>query len=117
MPPRDPAIASWGTLSGASLTSDRRANCSGGQLDAATMSGSYVVVFQVYVALPLRARELFGAQAGMVTGAMLAVSALAAITGQLKLTTWAKQRMDGPRAIICGLLVMGVAFLPLLPGP
>lgn len=25
--------------------------------------------------------------------------------------------MDGPCAIICGLLVMGVVFLPLLPGP
>lgn len=45
------------------------------------MSGSYVLVLQVYLALPLRARELFGAQAGMVTGAMFAISALAAVTG------------------------------------
>jgi len=86
-------------------------------LFAAAMAGSYVLAFQVYLALPLRARALFGPNAGLVTGAVFAVSALAAVTGQLKLTAWAKQRLDGPRAITVGLLLMGAAFLPLLPGP
>ncbi|WP_210577135.1 MFS transporter [Streptomyces sp. GESEQ-4] len=84
-------------------------------LFAAAMSGSYVLAFQVYLALPLRARELFGERAGLVTGAVFAVSALAALSGQLKLTAWAKQNLSGPRAIVYGLVVMGVAFLPLLP--
>lgn len=86
-------------------------------LFAAVMSGSYVLAFQVYLALPLRARELFGDQTGLVTGAIFAVSALAALSGQLKLTAWAKRNLSGPRAIAYGLVVMGVAFLPLLPGP
>jgi MFS family permease len=85
-------------------------------LFAAAMSGSYVLAFQVYLALPLRARELFGERTGLVTGAVFAVSALAALSGQLKLTAWAKQNLSGPRAIVYGLMVMGAAFLPLLPG-
>ncbi|WP_330308435.1 MULTISPECIES: MFS transporter [unclassified Streptomyces] len=86
-------------------------------LFAAAMTGSYVLAFQVYLALPLRARELFGDRTGLVTGAIFAISALAALSGQLKLTVWAKRNLSGPRAIAYGLAVMGVAFLPLLPGP
>ncbi|MEU9606515.1 MFS transporter [Streptomyces sp. NPDC048057] len=83
-------------------------------LFAIAMSGSYVLAFQVYLALPLRAREVFGADAGRVTGAVFAASALAAVLGQLRLTEWAKRTFAGPRAIAVGLLVMGTAFLPLL---
>ncbi|MDK9494433.1 MFS transporter [Streptomyces katrae] len=86
-------------------------------LFSAAMSGSYVLAFQVYLALPLRARELFGEQTGLVTGAVFAVSALAALAGQLKLTEWARRTLSGPRAITWGLTVMGASFLPLLPGP
>ncbi|MFI6941294.1 MDR family MFS transporter [Streptomyces sp. NPDC050418] len=85
-------------------------------LFALAMSGSYVLAFQVYLALPLRARELFGERTGLVTGAVFAFSALAALSGQLRLTAWAKRRLSGPRAIALGLLVMGAAFLPVLPG-
>ncbi|MGW3448607.1 MDR family MFS transporter [Streptomyces sp. NPDC001076] len=85
-------------------------------LFATAMSGSYLLAFQVYLALPLRARELFGERTGVVTGAVFAVSALAALSGQLRLTAWAKRNLPGPRAIVCGLAVMGAAFLPMLPG-
>ncbi|MEU9069883.1 MULTISPECIES: MFS transporter [Streptomyces] len=86
-------------------------------LFACTMSGSYVLAFQVYLALPLRARELFGGQTGLVTGAVFATSALAALSGQLKLTAWAKRTLTGPKAIAWGLALMGLAFLPVLPSP
>lgn len=85
-------------------------------LFAAAMSGSYVLAFQVYLALPLRARELFGDRTGLVTGVIFSVSALAALSGQLKLTSWAKKNLPGPRAIVYGLAAMGAAFVPLLPG-
>ncbi|WP_327660557.1 MULTISPECIES: MDR family MFS transporter [unclassified Streptomyces] len=84
-------------------------------LFAVAMTGSYVLAFQVYLALPLRAREVFGDRTGTVTGVIFAVSALAALSGQLRLTAWAKRTMSGPRAIACGLALMGLAFLPLLP--
>ncbi|MFG3133544.1 MFS transporter [Streptomyces tendae] len=86
-------------------------------LFACAMSGSYVLAFQVYLALPLRARELFGGQTGLVTGAVFATSALAALSGQLKLTAWAKRTLTGPKAIAWGLALMGLAFLPVLPSP
>ncbi|MEU8567096.1 MFS transporter [Streptomyces pathocidini] len=86
-------------------------------LFSAAMTGSYVLAFQVYLALPLRARELFGDRSGLITGAVFAVSALAGVSGQLKLTGWAKRHLPGPRAIVWGLALMGAAFLPLLPGP
>ncbi|MCN9244081.1 MFS transporter [Streptomyces sp. RY43-2] len=86
-------------------------------LFTAAMTGSYVLAFQVYLALPLRARALFGDRTGMVTGAVFAVSALAALSGQLRLTTWAQRTLAGPQAIAYGLMVMGAAFAPLLPGP
>ncbi|MFG1665198.1 MFS transporter [Streptomyces sp. Y7] len=85
-------------------------------LFAAAMSGSYLLAFQVYLALPLKARELFGAQTGLVTGVIFSVSAAAALSGQLKLTAWAKRQLSGPQAIAYGLALMGAAFLPLLPG-
>ncbi|MFF9765473.1 MFS transporter [Streptomyces sp. NPDC014636] len=84
-------------------------------LFAAAMSGSYVLAFQVYLALPLHARELFGPRTGPVTGAVFAASALAALAGQLKLTAWAQRTLSAPRAVSYGLAVMGAAFLPLLP--
>ncbi|MEU6672327.1 pyridoxal-phosphate dependent enzyme [Streptomyces sp. NPDC046727] len=84
-------------------------------LFAAAMSGSYVLAFQVYLALPLHARELFGRQTGVVTGLVFAASASAAPAGQLKLTAWAQRTLSGPQAVVCGLVVMGAAFLPLLP--
>lgn len=86
-------------------------------LFAAAMTGSYVLAFQIYLALPLRARELFGDRTGAVTGAIFAVSAVAALSGQLKLTAWAQRTMPGARAIACGLALMGTAFLPLLVRP
>ncbi|GAA3137880.1 MFS transporter [Streptomyces echinatus] len=84
-------------------------------LFAAAMSGSYVLAFQVYLALPLHARALFGRHAGAATGAVFAASALAALAGQLRLTGWAQRVLSGPQTVACGLAVMGAAFLPLLP--
>ncbi|MEU6892436.1 MFS transporter [Streptomyces sp. NPDC046557] len=83
-------------------------------LFSAAMAGSYLLAFQTYLALPLRARTLFGDGAGTAMGVAFAVSALVAVVGQLRLTDWARERLDAPRAIAIGLAVMGAAFLPML---
>jgi len=116
LPARPPTARSAGTT-WRSVAADWRAVAANRPflLFAAAMSGSYLLAFQVYLALPLHARELFGAQTGLVTGAVFAVSALAALSGQLRLTAWAKRNLPGPRAIAYGLVVMGAGFLPLLP--
>ncbi|MEV0143823.1 MULTISPECIES: MFS transporter [unclassified Nonomuraea] len=72
------------------------------------MAGSYVLSFQVYLALPLALGD---------TGAvslLFVVSALVAIAGQLRITDWARRRWSGPQAIVRGLALMAMAFAPLL---
>ncbi|SFY40344.1 MFS transporter [Streptomyces atratus] len=86
-------------------------------LFSAAMAGSYLLAFQTYLALPLQARTLLGDGNGTAMGVVFAVSALVAVAGQLRLTDWARKRLDPPKAIALGLAMMGAAFLPLLPGP
>ncbi|MER7077767.1 MDR family MFS transporter [Saccharopolyspora kobensis] len=78
------------------------------------MIGSYVLSFQVYLALPLEARRLAGdGMAGTAVAASLfAVSGLLAIAGQLRITAWCERRWDPGVCLVVGLLVMGAAFLP-----
>jgi predicted MFS family arabinose efflux permease len=80
------------------------------------MVGSYVMSFQVYLALPLEVHRLGGdGTFGTAAVAILfAVSGLSTIVGQTKVTAWCKARMESGRAIGLGLLTMGFAFLPLL---
>ncbi|NUW38436.1 MFS transporter [Nonomuraea sp. SMC257] len=78
-------------------------------LFSTAMAGSSVLSFQVYLALPL----LLG-DAGAV-GSLFVVSALVAIAGQLRITDWARRRWSGPQAVVRGLALMAIAFLPLVP--
>jgi MFS family permease len=85
-------------------------------LFSGAMIGSYVLSFQVYLALPLEARRLGGeGEAGTAAVALLfAVSGLSTIVGQTRVTAWCKARMEPGRALAWGLLTMGLAFVPLL---
>ncbi|WP_319055441.1 MDR family MFS transporter [Streptomyces europaeiscabiei] len=80
------------------------------------MIGSYVMSFQVYLALPLEVRRLGGEGTfGTAAVALLfAVSGASTILGQTKVTAWCKARMEPGRALTWGLLAMGLAFVPLL---
>ncbi|WP_030675259.1 MFS transporter [Streptomyces sp. NRRL B-1347] len=85
-------------------------------LFSTAMIGSYVLSFQVYLALPLDVRRLGGdGQFGTVAvAALFAVSGLSTIVGQTKVTAWCKARYEPGEALVRGLAVMGVAFVPLL---
>ncbi|MEW2390682.1 MFS transporter [Streptomyces venezuelae] len=85
-------------------------------LFSTAMIGSYVLTFQVYLALPLEVRRLGGdGDFGTVAVALLfAASGLATILGQTRVTAWCKERLAPGRALARGLLCMGVAFVPLL---
>ncbi|WP_052744177.1 MFS transporter [Streptomyces odonnellii] len=48
------------------------------------------------------------------TGALFAISGLATIFGQTRVTAWCTQHWSSSRAITIGLALMGVAFVPLL---
>ncbi|MGP3984889.1 MDR family MFS transporter [Streptomyces sp. KR80] len=85
-------------------------------LFSAAMIGSYVMSFQVYLALPLEVRRVGGeGEFGTAAVAVLfAVSGLSTILFQTKVTAWCKARMAPGRALTWGLVTMGVAFVPLL---
>ncbi|KPC61280.1 MFS transporter [Streptomyces chattanoogensis] len=85
-------------------------------LFSAAMIGSYVLSFQVYLALPLEVRRLGGeGTSGTAAVAVLfAVSGLSTILWQTKVTAWCKARREPGRAPALGLLTMGAAFVPLL---
>ncbi|MEU2930797.1 MFS transporter [Streptomyces sp. NPDC007251] len=85
-------------------------------LFSAAMIGSYVLSFQVYLALPLQAHHVAPDSGDAVTTALFAVSAAVAVAGQLKITTWARARWSAQRAIVYGIALMGAAFLPLTVG-
>ncbi|SCF86311.1 Major Facilitator Superfamily protein [Streptomyces sp. Ncost-T6T-2b] len=82
-------------------------------LFSAAMTGSYVLTFQVYLALPLAAGAFLGANATEVTSGLFVVSAAIAVVGQLRLTAWAKKRWSSHRALAVGLSLLGLAFVPL----
>ncbi|MFD9379352.1 MFS transporter [Streptomyces sp. NPDC059999] len=82
------------------------------------MIGSYVLTFQVYLALPLAAGDALGDVAGTrATSGLFVVSAAVAVAGQLRLTGWAKRHWSAGQALVRGLAVMGLAFLPLVITP
>ncbi|WP_405816507.1 MFS transporter [Streptomyces sp. NBC_01390] len=85
-------------------------------LFATAMIGSYVLTFQVYLALPLEVRRLGGdGEFGTAAVALLfAASGLATIFGQTRVTAWCKARLEPGQALAWGLLSMGLAFVPLL---
>ncbi|OLT13892.1 MFS transporter [Actinomadura sp. CNU-125] len=75
------------------------------------MIGSYVLNFQVYLGLPIEMRRLTGGELGVTL--MFALSGAMAIAGQLRVTAWAKARWEPAQAIVRGLLLMGLSFVPI----
>ncbi|WP_328680666.1 MFS transporter [Streptomyces sp. NBC_00322] len=85
-------------------------------LFSAAMTGSYVLSFQVFLALPLQVRLAGGdGPAGAAATALLfAASGLSTILFQTRVTAWCAARMAPGRALTWGLVTMGAAFVPLL---
>jgi hypothetical protein len=79
---------------------------------AATMFASYALVFQITFGLPLEIRRVTGGH-GWVT-ALFLISAILGLAGQVRLTTWCERRWTPGQAMIRGLVVMGVSFVPLM---
>ncbi|MEV6097638.1 MFS transporter [Nocardia sp. NPDC051981] len=86
---------------------------------ALAMIGSYVLSFQVYLALPLQAEYLARERAQTVTSALFVISGLVAVAGQLRITAWFRKRWGTGRGLVVGVALLAVAFVPLaiLPVP
>ncbi|MEU0488808.1 MFS transporter [Nocardiopsis sp. NPDC006139] len=87
------------------------------------MAGSYVLGFQVYLALPLATRQaviaggLDAVHGQVAVAALFVVSALVTIAGQVRLASWVQRRWGPEQALPGGVLIMAAAFLPMLLSP
>ncbi|WP_081511559.1 MFS transporter [Nocardia donostiensis] len=83
------------------------------------MIGSYVLSFQVYLALPLQAEYVAGEHSRVLVSALFVVSGVVAVAGQLRITGWFRARWGTGRSLVVGMTILAVAFVPLLavPGP
>ncbi|MGB0438013.1 MAG: MFS transporter [Mycobacterium sp.] len=88
-------------------------------LFSAAMIGSYVLTFQVYLALPLQAGLISGTKQSetVLVTAIFVMSGLIAIGGQVRLTRWLGTRLGSGRSLVMGMVIIASAFLPLVLVP
>lgn len=86
-------------------------------LFAAAMTGSYVLSFQINLALPLQASRLAPGSHSLLVAALFAVSGLTAVGGQLRITRWFAERWGTRRSLAVGLTITAASFLPLIVVP
>ncbi|MCH9728561.1 MAG: MFS transporter [Actinomycetia bacterium] len=88
-------------------------------LFSAAMIGSYVLTFQVYLALPLQAGLISGTQQSetLLVAAIFVVSGVIAIGGQVRLTRWLGIRLGSGRSLVAGMCIVAAAFVPLMVLP
>ncbi|MBF6299635.1 MFS transporter [Nocardia amamiensis] len=86
---------------------------------AVAMIGSYVLSFQVYLALPLQAEYVAGARSQTLTSAIFVISGVVAVAGQLRITAWLQARWGSGHSLVVGMGILAAAFLPLavIAGP
>lgn len=85
-------------------------------LFATAMICSYVLSFQVYLALPLEVRRVGGDGNATTIGvaALFVASGLLTVLAQTRITAWCKTRIPAGHALAVGLVLMASAFVPLL---
>lgn len=86
-------------------------------LFATAMIGSYVLLFQVYLALPLHAKALAPGAESVLVAAIFVISGVVAVGGQLKITRWFAQRWGAGRSLAIGITVQALSFVPLMVLP
>ncbi|MFN8632992.1 MAG: MFS transporter [Chloroflexota bacterium] len=80
------------------------------------MFGYFALINQEYLGIPLEVRRVTGGDASL--GALFALSAAIGILGSVPVTSFSKARLGAPRAMQVGMLLLGLAFVPLwLAGP
>ncbi|WP_280188377.1 MFS transporter [Nocardia gipuzkoensis] len=84
---------------------------------AVAMIGSYVLSFQVYLALPLQAEFIAGARSQALVSALFVISGVVAVAGQLRITAWFRNRWGTGRSLVVGLGILAASFVPLVAIP
>lgn len=86
-------------------------------LFAVAMIGSYVLTFQVYLALPLHAANLAPQHASVLVAALFVVSGVLAVAAQLRITRGFSARWGTSRSLAIGMTMVAVSFVPLIALP
>lgn len=86
-------------------------------LFAVAMIGSYVLSFQVYLALPLHAAQLVPRHASALIAAIFVISGMVAVAAQLRITRWFTARWGTSRSLVVGMTVVALSFTPLVMLP
>ncbi|MGN2642061.1 MFS transporter [Nocardia takedensis] len=81
------------------------------------MIGSYVLSFQVYLALPLQAEFIAGARSQILVSGLFVVSGVVAVAGQLRITAFLRARWGPATSLVAGMSVLAAAFVPLIAVP
>lgn len=107
--PRRSVLADWRIVAG-----NRRF-----VLFSCAMIGSYVLSFQVYLALPLHAASITASEqaSSYLVASIFVVTGVVAVAGQLRITAWFRSRFGPTRSLGIGMAVMTAAFVPLLAVP
>jgi predicted MFS family arabinose efflux permease len=82
---------------------------------AITMFASYSLVHQLSFGLPIEVRRASGGRAGIT--ALFVLSAVLGLAAQVRLTLWCERRWTPGQVMVRGLIVMGLAFVPLMLPP
>ncbi|MCC7370327.1 MAG: MFS transporter [Chloroflexi bacterium] len=77
-----------------------------------SLLGLFFLYNQVYLGLPLEIRRVTQSDGGV--GLLFTMLAIIGIVGQVPVVQWAERRLKPPRAIGLGVVLMAVAFVPLL---
>ncbi len=86
-------------------------------LFAVPMIGSYVLSFQVYLALPMQASFLAPEYESVLVASMFAVSGLIAVAGQLRITRWFASRWGSGRSLVIGMTVLATSYVSVIAIP
>lgn len=78
------------------------------------MIGSYVLSFQVYLALPLQASIVAPESDSVLVAGMFAISGLIAVLGQLRITGWFAARWRAGQSLVIGMAIVAASFVPLI---
>lgn len=79
---------------------------------AATMFASYALTFQITFGLPLEIRHVSGGHGGMT--ALFVISAVLGLALQVRLISWCEKHWTPGQAMVRGLIIMSLAFIPLM---
>lgn len=76
------------------------------------MAGTYLLSFQIYLALPAQARVIAGARSDVLVAVLFLVASVLALTCQLRVTAWCRRVLGTTRAIPLGVALLATALLP-----